>query len=97
MDNSTRTGWPFPFKSVSFSAIVPKLLRPWLRSSITLRLDYASYVVYNFDLCPKVPVHMLHLENIVRSCFLGPSEDEGPQNALSVILTDLSKRRKELK
>ena len=30
-------------------------------------------------LSPKVPVHIIHLENIVKSCFWGPSEDEGPQ------------------
>jgi hypothetical protein len=28
---------------------------------------------------PKVPIHIIHLENIVKSCFWGPSEDEGPQ------------------
>jgi hypothetical protein len=27
----------------------------------------------------KVPVYMSHLEDIVKSRFLGPSEDEGPQ------------------
>ena len=31
-------------------------------------------------LSPKVPVHIIHLENIVKSCFWGPSEDEGPQH-----------------
>jgi hypothetical protein len=27
----------------------------------------------------KVPVHVLHSRNIVKSCFWGPSEDKGPQ------------------
>jgi hypothetical protein len=30
--------------------------------------------------CPKVPVHVLHSINIVKSLFLGPSEAEGPQH-----------------
>jgi hypothetical protein len=59
----------FPFKSVPFPTVEPKLFRPWLRSSIILRSDHASYVVYDFDLCPKVPVYMLHLENIVKPRF----------------------------
>jgi hypothetical protein len=33
----------------------------------------------SFVLNPKVPVHTFHLENIVKSCFGGPSEDEAPQ------------------
>jgi hypothetical protein len=38
----------------------------------------AFHTVYAFNPRPKVPVHMSHLENIVKSCFWGPSEDEGP-------------------
>jgi hypothetical protein len=30
---------------------------------------------------PKVPVHILHLENIVKLCFWGPSGAEGPQHS----------------
>ena len=32
--------------------------------------------------CPKVPVHVLHSRNIVKSRFWGPSEAEGPQQDL---------------
>jgi hypothetical protein len=44
-----------------------------------LRSNPAFHSVYAFNPRPKVPVHMLHFENIVKSCFRGPSEDEGPQ------------------
>jgi hypothetical protein len=36
--------------------------------------------MYSFIPSPKVPVYILHLGNIVKSCFWGPSEDEGPQH-----------------
>ena len=60
---------PFPFKSVHFSAAEPKLPCAKLRSCINLRLDHASHIMYNFIPSPKVPVHILHLGNIVKSCF----------------------------
>jgi hypothetical protein len=69
----------FAFKSVPFSAAEPKLPCAWLRSCINLRLDHAFHIMYSFIPSSKVPVHILHLGNIVKSCFLGPSEDKGPQ------------------
>ena len=36
--------------------------------------------MYSFILSPKVLVHILHLGNIIKSCFWGPLEDEGPQH-----------------
>jgi hypothetical protein len=36
-------------------------------------------LLYAHDPIPKTPVHIFHLENIVKSCFLGPLEAEGPQ------------------
>jgi hypothetical protein len=31
------------------------------------------------DSSPKIPVHSLYSRNIVKLCFWGPSEAEGPQ------------------
>ena len=47
--------------------------------AIYLRPDHALHIIYAFDPSPKVPIYMSHLENIVKSRFWGPSEDEGPQ------------------
>jgi hypothetical protein len=70
----------FPFKSVPLSAAMPKLPYAWLRSFVILCVVRASHIVYGFDPSPKVPVHILRLGNIVKSCFWGPSKDEGPQH-----------------
>jgi hypothetical protein len=51
-----------------------------------LRSNSAFHSVYAFNPRPKVPVHMLHLENIFKSCFWGPSEDEGPQQLLFFLI-----------
>jgi hypothetical protein len=72
----------FPFKSVPFSAIEPKLPCAQLRSNDNLRHDHALPIVYAFILSPKVPVHKPCLEDIVKLRFWGPSEDEGPQQVL---------------
>jgi hypothetical protein len=58
----------FPFKSVSFSAITPKLSYEQLRLCAILRILCASSH-YGFDLSPKVPVHVSYSRNIVKSCF----------------------------
>jgi hypothetical protein len=42
-------------------------------------LSFVLIVLHVHNLSPKIPVHTFHLENIVKSCFWGPSEDEGPQ------------------
>jgi hypothetical protein len=59
----------FPFKSVPFPAAMSKLPCAWLWDCITLRIVHASYIVYGLDPSPKVPVHIPHLKNIVKSCF----------------------------
>jgi hypothetical protein len=59
----------FPFKSVPFSAIEPKLPCAQLRSNTSLRLDHAFYIVYGFSPSLKVPIHLLHLGNIIKSCY----------------------------
>jgi hypothetical protein len=46
---------------------------------IHLRHDHAFYIVHAFNPSPKEPIHISHLEDIVKSRFWGPSEDEGPQ------------------
>jgi hypothetical protein len=63
----------FPFKSVSFSIITPKLPCAQLRLRSILRIPCASSHC-DFDSCPKgpsskVPAHVLYSRNIVKSCF----------------------------
>ena len=59
----------FPFKSVPFSSIVPKLPCAQLWSNNNLRHDHAFHIVYAFNPSLKVPVHMSHLEDIVKLRF----------------------------
>jgi hypothetical protein len=75
----------FPFKSVSFSAITPKLSCEQLRLCAILRILCASSYC-GFDLSPKVPVHVSCSRNIVKSCFWGPSEAEGPQQYIYIYI-----------
>jgi hypothetical protein len=58
----------FPFKSVSFSAITPKLSCEQLRLCAILRILCASSHCGS-DLISKVPVHVSYSRNIVKSCF----------------------------
>jgi hypothetical protein len=79
--------WLFIFKSVplfcchaeaslhiaSWSSYpLPSLLSPQSNFVLTMLL-------YARNLSPKIPVHMFHSGNTVKSCFWGPSEAEGPQ------------------
>jgi hypothetical protein len=68
----------FLFKSVSFCAIVSKLSCAQLRLCANLRVLCASSHCGS-DPSPKIPIHVLYSRNIVKSCFWGPSEAEGPQ------------------
>jgi hypothetical protein len=68
--------WFFIFKSVSFSAAIPKLFYTQLR--LCANLCASSY--RGSDPSLKVPVNVLYSRNIVKSCFWGPSEAEGPQH-----------------
>jgi hypothetical protein len=56
-------------KSVPFSATELKLPCAQLRHWFNLRSDPAFHIVYSFIPSPKVSVHILHLGNIVKSCF----------------------------
>jgi hypothetical protein len=58
----------FLFKSISFSAIVPKLSCAQLRLCAKLRVLCASSHCGS-DPSPKIPVHVLYSRNIVKSCF----------------------------
>jgi hypothetical protein len=58
----------FLFKSVSFSAIMPKLSCTWLRLCANLRILCPSSHCGS-EPSPKVPVHVLYSRNIVKSCF----------------------------
>ena len=66
----------FIFKSVSLSAVTPKLSCSHLRRCTKLRI---ILVYCGADLSPKIPVHTLYSRNTVKSCFWGPSDAEGPQ------------------
>ena len=68
--------WFFIFKSVSFSAAIPKLFYTQLR--LCANLCASSY--RGSDPSPKVPVNVLYSRNIVKSCFWGPSKAKGPQH-----------------
>jgi hypothetical protein len=68
----------FSFKSVPLSATMPKLPCAQLRLCANLRILCTSSHCGS-DPRPKVPVYVLYSRNIVKSCFCGPSEDEGPQ------------------
>ena len=58
----------FIFKLVSFPAIMPKLLCAQLRLCANLRILCTSSHCGS-DPSLKVPVHVLHSGNIVKSCF----------------------------
>ena len=56
----------FIFKSVSFSATMPKLSCSHPRRCINLRI---ILVCCDTDLSPKIPVHTLYSRNTIKSCF----------------------------
>jgi hypothetical protein len=58
----------FIFKSVSFSATMPKLSCSHLRRCINLR-TILVFSCCDTDLSPKIPAHTLYSRNIVKSCF----------------------------
>jgi hypothetical protein len=70
--------WFFIFKSVSFSAATPKLFYTQLR----LCANLCASLYRGSDPNPKVSVNVLYSRNIVKSCFWGPSEAEGPQHVI---------------
>jgi hypothetical protein len=74
--------WFFIFKSVPFSAVLPKLFYTQLRLCANLRVPCASSYCGS-DPSPKIPVNVLYSRNIVKSCFWGPSEAEGPQQTVA--------------
>jgi hypothetical protein len=71
--------WFFIFKSVSFPVVLPKLFYTQLRLCVNLRVPCASSY-RGSDPSPKILVNVLYSKNIVKSCFWGPSEAEGPQH-----------------
>jgi hypothetical protein len=78
--------WFFIFKSVSFAAAIPKLFYTQLRLCANLRVLCASSY-RGSDPSPKIPDNVLYSRNIVKSCFRGPSEAEGPQQLISYIIS----------
>jgi hypothetical protein len=61
--------WFFIFKSVSLSAVTPKLFYTQLRLYANLRVLCASSYCGS-DPSPKIPVNVLYSRNIVKLCFL---------------------------
>jgi hypothetical protein len=59
----------FLLKSVPFSGTELKFPCAQLRRWFSLRSDPASHIVYSFILCPKVPICVLHLGNIISHVF----------------------------
>jgi hypothetical protein len=67
-----------------------KLFCTQLRDHLVLHHNHLSsrsgfaltMLLYAHEPIPKIPVHIFHMENIVKSCFGGPSEAEGPQHTL---------------
>jgi hypothetical protein len=76
--------WFFIFKSGSFSVVLPKLFYTQLRLCANLRVPCASSYCGS-DPSSKIPVNVLYSRNIVKLCFWGPSEAEGPQQLHSVL------------
>jgi hypothetical protein len=60
--------WLFIFKSVSFSAAIPKLFYTQLRLCANLRVLCATSY-RGSDPSPKIPVNVFYSRNIVKSCF----------------------------
>jgi hypothetical protein len=79
----------FLFKSFPFSAVEPKLPRDWSN----LRPNHAFHIVYSFISSSKVPVHILHLGNIVNRVFEDLQKTKAPNTSPSqysfVITTNL--------
>jgi hypothetical protein len=68
----------FLLKSVPFSATEPKLPCAQLRRWFNLRFDPAFHIVYSFIPSLKVPVHILHLGNIVNHVFEDLQKTKAP-------------------
>jgi hypothetical protein len=88
--------WFFIFKSVSFSSVTPKLFCTHLRLCANLRVLCASSYCGS-DPSPKIPVNVLYSRNIVKSCFWGPSEAEGPQQYCSPLALGLNMLARNLR
>jgi hypothetical protein len=58
----------FIFKSVSLSAIMPKLFYT-ASASRHPSYPFCASSRCGFNSCPKIPVHTLYCRNIVKSCF----------------------------
>ena len=67
----------FIFKSVPFSANMPKL--SCFTASALCQPSYLLSFSLS-DTSPKIPVHTLYSRNTVKSCFWGPLKAEGPQH-----------------
>jgi hypothetical protein len=88
----------FIFKSVSFSAITPKLSCSQLRRCVNLRILWASPC--GTDSSPKILVHTLYSRNIIKSCFEDLRKPKAPNTILCLsicIATNRSEITRNLK
>jgi hypothetical protein len=75
--------WFFIFKLVSFPAVLPKLFYTQLRPCVNLRVPCASPYRGSDPNFRRYLLTYFTPKNIVKSCFWGPSEAEGPQHRQS--------------
>jgi hypothetical protein len=75
----------FLLKSVPFSATEPKLPCAQLRRWFNLRSDPAFHIMYRCIPCPKVPVHILHLGNIVNHVLEDLRKTKAPNTIQGII------------
>ena len=61
----------FVLTMLLMSCMILIYVRRYLSTCYTWKtlLNHIFYIMHAFSLNPKVPVHMSHLENIVKSCF----------------------------
>jgi hypothetical protein len=71
----------FLFKSVPFLLLSRSFFARSFGAGFDLRPDHAFHIVNNFIPSPKVPVHILHLGNIINHVFEDLRKTKAPNTA----------------
>jgi hypothetical protein len=79
----------FPFKPVPFLLLSRSFLTRSFGVGFNLCPDHAFHIVYNFIPSPKVPIHILHLGNIVNHVFEDLRKTKAPNSGFAVTLIDI--------